>query len=596
MQEAIVNRPESVASTRVSLTSLLILLVSCLPIPVLGDSPAIFSLDPGAPVHVEKLGDALELLEDRVGNLDVATVSTAPTDARFISATLESTNIGFSASAWWARVTVRNPSDASRLIYLRQDYPLIDSLDLYEPAAEGQWVVHSTGDRKPFGSRDVQHRDFLFPLTLPANSERTFYLRYASQGPVDINLSLLDPNELAGELSREQLAYGVYFGCVIMLLVWSGLVFLAVRDGAFLAYFAYVASFGLYMTVNTGFAFQYLWPDSPRWANTVLIVLLNLALITALQFSLTILRARDYTPRLFRVARALQGLALVAITLTPVISYAMLVRPVTFLILVSVCFMIALGVISLLLGSRPARFYVIAWGAFLCGSVVFLLKNFGLVPHTFVTQHSWQVGALVEMILLSMTLSSRMSELQHQSRTDPLTLLGNRRQFDINLASEFARAHEQGQPLSLLVVDIDQFKLYNDLHGHAQGDEAVKAVAAALRKHARKPYIACRYGGDEFCAILPATSEASAAVLAERLRAAVQHSLTGEETVTVSIGYACQSGATFERADQLFEAADAALYSAKEQGRNTIAAFEGRRSSDPASANKAETVDLPRVG
>ena len=112
-----------------------------------------------------------------------------------------------------------------------------------------------------------QHRDFLFPLTLPANSERTFYLRYASQGPVDINLSLLDPNELAGELSREQLAYGVYFGCVIMLLVWSGLVFLAVRDGAFLAYFAYVATFGLYMTVNTGFAFQYLWPDSPRWAQ-----------------------------------------------------------------------------------------------------------------------------------------------------------------------------------------------------------------------------------------------------------------------------------------------------------------------------------------
>ena len=74
------------------------------------------------------------------------------------------------------------------------------------------------------------------------------------------------------------------------------------------------------MTVNTGFAFQYLWPDSPRWANTALIVLLNLALITALQFSLTILRARDYTPRLFRRARALlQAMALIAIALIPVL-------------------------------------------------------------------------------------------------------------------------------------------------------------------------------------------------------------------------------------------------------------------------------------
>jgi diguanylate cyclase (GGDEF)-like protein len=544
---------------------------------------------------VEKLGDALELLEDRVGNLDVAAVSTAPVDARFISTTLESTNIGFSASAWWARITVRNPSDSSRLVYLRQDYPLIDYLDLYEPS-EGGWKVHSTGDRRPFSSRDVEHRDFLFPLTLPARSDRTFYLRYASQGPVDINLSLLDSDEVTGEVSREQLAYGVYFGCVLMLLVWSGLVFLAVRDGAFLAYFAYVSTFGLYMLVNTGFAFQYLWPDSPRWANTVLIVLLNVAVITALQFSLTILRASDYTPRLFRAARVLQGLALVPIALIPVFNYAELVRPVTFMILVSVCFMIALGVISLLLGSRPARFYVLAWGAFLCGSVIFLLKNFGLVPHTFMTQHSWQVGALVEMILLSMTLSSRMSELQHQSRTDPLTLLGNRRQFDVNLPAEFARAIQNGQPLSLLVVDIDQFKLYNDLHGHAQGDEAVKAVAQALRKHARKPYIACRYGGDEFCAVLPGTSEASAAVLAERLRAAVQHTLTGEETVTVSIGYACHTAGRFENADQLFEAADAALYSAKEQGRNTIAAFQDRRTHEAPAVGEVEPVEVPRAG
>jgi len=556
-----------------------------LPLPVLGDSPSVTTLDAGAPVHVEKLTGAMFQLEDPEGTLDIAAVSSAPTNTGFVVATPKSTNVGFSPSAWWVRVTLRNPANASRLVYLRQDYPLIDSLDLYEPEADG-WQIHSTGDRKPFNSRDVEHRDFLFPLTLPAASERTFYLRYQSQGPVDINLSLLDPNELAGELSREQLAYGVYFGCVIMLLVWSGLVFLAVRDVAFLAYFLYVATFGLYMMVNTGFAFQFLWPDSPRWANTALIVLLNLAVIAALQFSLTILRARDYTPRLFRLARVLQGFALIAIALSPFLEYAVLVRPVTFLILVAVCFMIALGMISLVAGSRPARFYVIAWGAFLLGSVVFLFKNYGLVPHTFVTQHSWQVGALVEMILLSMTLSSRMNELKHQSRTDSLTLLGNRREFDVMLPIEFARAREQDLPLSLLVIDIDQFKLYNDLHGHAQGDEAVKAVAQALRKHARKPFISCRYGGDEFCAILPGTNEASAAVLAERVRSAVQSAMTGEHTVTVSIGYASQSHGRFESADLLFDAADAALYSAKQQGRNCISDFRERRKNEPAEVGE----------
>jgi diguanylate cyclase (GGDEF)-like protein len=579
-----VTASRNVANMTWAWKAILTVLVS-LPIPVLGDSPSVTTLDAGAAVHVEKLTGAMYQLEDPDGALDIAAVSSAPANTGFVVATPKSTNVGFSTSAWWVRVTLRNQADASRLVYLRQDYPLIDSLDLYEPDSDG-WQIHSTGDRKPFNSRDVAHRDFLFPLTLPAASERTFYLRYQSQGPVDINLSLLDPNELAGELSSEQLAYGVYFGCVIMLLVWSGLVFLAVRDVAFLAYFSYVATFGLYMTINTGFAFQYLWPDSPRWGNTALIVLLNLAVIAALQFSLTILRARDYTPRLFRAARVLQGMALLGIAGSPFLEYAAVVRPVTFLILVSVCFMIALGMVSLVAGSRPARFYVIAWGAFLLGSVVFLFKNYGLVPHTFVTQHSWQVGALVEMILLSMTLSSRMNELKHQSRTDSLTLLGNRREFDVMLPIEFARAREEDLPLSLLVIDIDQFKLYNDLHGHAQGDEAVKAVAQALRKHARKPYMSCRYGGDEFCAILPGTNEASAAVLAERLRSAVQNALMGEHTVTVSIGYACQSHGRFESADLLFDAADAALYSAKQQGRNCISDFRERRKGEPPAVGQ----------
>jgi diguanylate cyclase (GGDEF)-like protein len=225
---------------------------------------------------------------------------------------------------------------------------------------------------------------------------------------------------------------------------------------------------------------------------------------------------------------------------------------------------------------------------------VFLLKNFGVVPHTFTTQHSWQVGALFEMILLSMTLSSRMNELKHQSRTDSLTLLGNRREFDAMLPIEFARANEQESPLSLLVIDIDQFKLYNDLHGHAQGDEAVKIVAQALRKHARKPYVSCRYGGDEFCAILPGTNEALAAVLAERLRSSVQAALSGEQTVTVSIGYACHSHKRFASADQLFHAADAALYSAKQQGRNCISEFKERRKGEsPAVPELSARADAP---
>jgi diguanylate cyclase (GGDEF)-like protein len=578
---AIVDWLKDVATRRAAKRGLLFLLVS-LAAPVFGDSPIIIPLAADSPVRIEKLETAIELLEDKGGGLDVAGVS-GPEHPGFVAGSAARANIGFTSSAWWVRLTLRNTSTEPRLVYLRQGYPLIDSIELFEPKAGGGWRHTATGDRRPFGSRPVAHRDFLFPLTLPASTEHSFYLRYASQGPIDINLSLLDPNELGGTLSREQMAYGIYFGCVLMLLVWSGLVFIAVRDGAFLAYFAYVASFGLYMSVNTGFAFQYLWPDSPRWANTCLIVLLNVSLITALQFSTTILRAREHTPLLQKISRLLQLLAVTGVALSPFMAYSLLVRPVTFLILVSVLFLITLGFTSLLAGSRPARLFVIAWGAFLAGSIVFLLKNFGVLPHTFVTQHSWQIGSLLEMILLSMTLSSRMNELKHQSRTDALTLLGNRRLFDDKLPAEFEAARSSGQPLSLLMVDIDNFKPYNDRHGHAQGDAAVKLVGAALRRFARKPMLACRFGGDEFCVLLPGADAQTTAVVAERLRLAVQSSRSDQLAITISVGYASMTANEFASHEKLFEAADAALYSAKEAGRNRVAAFSGRRSEDAAA-------------
>jgi diguanylate cyclase (GGDEF)-like protein len=548
-------------------------------VPVFGDNPRSIVLGSDESLRVESLSPTIDILEDPSGKLDIGAVSSGPAAAGFVAGTPENTNIGFSRSAWWVRFGIANGSTDHRRIYLRQGYPLIDALEVYAPAQDG-WKRFVTGDRTAFRTRPVNTRDFLFPLDAAPGSQSVIYARFQSQGPVDINLSLLGADELAETLGEEQLAYGVYFGAVLMLLVWSGLVFIAVRDGAFLAYFAYVGTFGLYMSVNTGFAFEYLWPNSPAWGNAALLALLNLALVTALQFSTTILAAREYTPILHKLARVQQALALIFCALIPVLDYAVLVRPTAFLIMIGVVFLISLGFVNMLSGSRPARFFVIAWSAFLVGSLVFLLKNFGVVPHTFLTQHSWQVGSLLEMILLSMTLSSRMNELKHQGRTDALTMLGNRRLFDDKLPVEFGAARASGKPISLLMLDIDNFKNYNDRNGHAWGDEAIKQVGAALRKFARKPVLACRFGGDEFCVILPGADTASAALVAERLRATVEATRDDEFRVTISVGYASIADGDFKTHENLFDAADAALYSAKEAGRNQVAAFTGKRAAD----------------
>jgi diguanylate cyclase (GGDEF)-like protein len=149
------------------------------------------------------------------------------------------------------------------------------------------------------------------------------------------------------------------------------------------------------------------------------------------------------------------------------------------------------------------------------------------------------------------------------------------------LPAELELARQQQRPLSLLVLDIDHFKSYNDRHGHARGDQAIKAVANALRRFARKPFVACRYGGEEFAVILPGIEGAAAAVLSERLRRTVEETFQGDLAITISVGYASLSQTAFENAEKFFEAADAALYAAKQQGRNCAVAFYDRREDLP---------------
>ncbi|MBI3608873.1 MAG: sensor domain-containing diguanylate cyclase, partial [Nitrospirae bacterium] len=113
-------------------------------------------------------------------------------------------------------------------------------------------------------------------------------------------------------------------------------------------------------------------------------------------------------------------------------------------------------------------------------------------------------------------------QLQAQSLTDPLTGLGNRRAFEMRMEEEVHRADRQHTPLSLVMVDIDHFKRFNDTFGHPAGDEALHAVAQKLKTAARLSDFSCRYGGEEFAVMLPNTNAGNARILAERLRKAVE--------------------------------------------------------------------------
>ena len=216
---------------------------------------------------------------------------------------------------------------------------------------------------------------------------------------------------------------------------------------------------------------------------------------------------------------------------------------------------------------------------------LFLTFGFGTVASIAVAWAIWIKRTLAREAELLQTIRERTAELEEANRrlealsyVDSLTDISNRRAFDRALDIEWRRAIRSKQPLSVVMIDIDHFKVLNDTQGHPAGDSCLVSVAAALRAIVRRAAdTLARYGGEEFVALLPETDAAGAAAIAERMRTAVERLAIANPgglggRVTVSAGHATVSATEALSPDLLASAADVALYEAKRGGRNRVAA------------------------
>jgi len=167
-------------------------------------------------------------------------------------------------------------------------------------------------------------------------------------------------------------------------------------------------------------------------------------------------------------------------------------------------------------------------------------------------------------------------ELRALTITDPLTGLRNRRHFDTVCSAEWERARRAQRPVTVLFIDIDFFKSYNDSHGHGAGDDCIAAVGRAIDQSLQRPAdVAARYGGDEFVVLLPDTDLDGALDVARRIEAAIRalglsHARSRFGRITLSIGVAQQLPEPNHRPQEMLQRADRALYAAKQAGRNRI--------------------------
>lgn len=188
------------------------------------------------------------------------------------------------------------------------------------------------------------------------------------------------------------------------------------------------------------------------------------------------------------------------------------------------------------------------------------------------------------------TLRRNIENIQQEAMLDPLTGVKNRKTFDLELARHIRTANEAGDPLALIMADVDHFKQFNDLWGHQTGDHVLRLVADVMNANIKGKDVLARYGGEEFAIILPGTTLSNAVMLADRIRKAVESRRLKKRRTDEDLGVVTLSmGAALLRwndtSESLIERADALLYAAKKAGRNCVVDEDG--ADDAGAANSA---------
>lgn len=364
------------------------------------------------------LGRFMQVYEDHDASASIAQVSSPAFAGHFHTHHDEVLNAGYSTSVFWLKIDLAYaaaPASGPRQWLLELAYPPLDHLELYLPDEQGVYrLAGRTGDALPYASRQIRQNNYLFELPLHRGQVTTAYLRLHSQGSIQVPLTLWSAQAYLEDQPTRLYVLGMIYGVLLVMLVYNLFIYLSVRDVSYLYYILYIASFGMYQVSVNGAGIAYFWPDNPWWANAATPLFIGAAGLFGCQFARHFLQMNRVSRGFDRLLMLLMAGGALVMALAVTLRYGVALRMATVLALLFTVSIFTAALYAWWRGLRVARWFIIAWTAFLVGGLVNTLMVLGYLPNVFITMYASQLGSALEVALLSLALADRINSLREQ--------------------------------------------------------------------------------------------------------------------------------------------------------------------------------------
>ena len=355
----------------------------------------------------------LAYLEDASGELTIEKIIEGADSVGFKAYEKpdESPNFGLNPSVHWFKVQIENLAETVQWV-VEVDYSMLDTITFYAQGADGSYAPQVSGDSEAFEGRYWEHRNPNFKVDIWQGDTAVVYLKVQTAGSLQLPLSIYSERTFGLRSMRDSLNLGLYFGILIIMVLFNGLLFIPTKDTTYLQYVVFLTFFGLFDATLRGLGFAYLWPESPSFNNLFLLPFIFIALWGAVSFSRNYLNAVETSPKLDGFLKIV-GVLLVVFTVAAFAApYKYMIGGVILSVLVVCITLVILGFSSMSSGFPPAKFFLVAWGSFLFGVVLYALKTGGVLPSNALTNSFFQIGSTMLVTLLALGMRARFEFLR----------------------------------------------------------------------------------------------------------------------------------------------------------------------------------------